>query len=101
MEEAADDTINCDQIKSAFGGSKTLAGMSMGCWDSKNLAGTEEVGQATARSMHQGGVFISMADGSVRWVSDFIQVLPSNAPNFSTWDRLMLSADGQPVSGEE
>lgn len=101
MEELADDTTNCDQIKATVGGSKTLAGMSMGCWDCKNYAGTEELGQATARSMHQGGVFLSMVDGSVRWVSDYIQVLPSTAANFSTWDRLMLSADGQPVTVED
>jgi hypothetical protein len=50
--------------------------------------------------MHVGGVFVGMADGSVHWISDFIQVRPSSTSNPSVWDRLMLSRDGFPVPGD-
>jgi hypothetical protein len=56
--------------------------------------------QQAARSMHLGGVFVSMVDGSVRWISDNIQILPSDPSNLSVWDRLMLSADGQVVPSD-
>jgi len=48
--------------------------------------------------MHAGGVFVAMADGSVRWITDFIQILPSSIGNLSVWDRIMVSNDGQSVS---
>lgn len=47
-----------------------------------------------ARSMHEGGVSVCMADGSVRWISDFIQVDPSTDGALSVWDRLIVSKDG-------
>ena len=56
--------------------------------------------QQTARSLHPGGVFACLADGSVHWISDFIQAKPSSAANLSVWDRLNASADGQPISAE-
>lgn len=50
-----------------------------------------------ARSLHHGGVFVCMADGSVRWIDDTIEVQPSTAMSLSVWDRLIFSADGTPV----
>jgi hypothetical protein len=100
LEPRADDTTNCAQIQQSFGGEDALVAKGMGCWDSMLAAHVEQLGQGTARSMHLGGVFVSMADGSVRWITDHIQVLPSDASNFSVWDRLMLSADGQVVSAD-
>jgi len=47
-----------------------------------------------ARSMHEGGLSVCMADGSVRWISDFIQVDPSSDGALSVWDRLIVSKDG-------
>jgi len=94
---AGDDTLNCQQIQDAYGGRESLAGKGMGCWaftPPTNL-GESWLAQGTARSMHQGGVLMSMADGSVRWITDNIQVLPSDTSSLSVWDRLMLSADGQ------
>jgi len=96
LHPGADDIGNCDQVTQAFGGESKLAAMGMGCY---NLY--DNWAQGTARSLHVGGVFISMADGSVRWVSDTIQVLPSTTFNLSVWDRLMLSADGQVVAAED
>lgn len=100
MEPKADDTTNCAQIQQAFGGEAALAAKGMGCWDCMLAANVEQLGQGTARSMHLGGVFVSMVDGSVRWITDNIQVLPSDPSNFSVWDRLMLSADGQVVPSD-
>jgi hypothetical protein len=93
-ETFADDIFNCDQVRMAAGGGDRLVAIRMGCY---GPAGRPESGQATARSLHQGGVFVCMADGSVRWIDDTIEVLPSTATNLSIWDRLMLSADGMPV----
>ena len=36
--------------------------------------------QQTARSMHADGVNTCFADGSVHWISDYIQILPSSPP---------------------
>ncbi|HEV3415619.1 MAG TPA: H-X9-DG-CTERM domain-containing protein, partial [Pirellulales bacterium] len=56
--------------------------------------------QQTARSMHPGGVNVCMADGSVHWISDNIQVGYGTAPNptLGVWDKLMLSNDGESLS---
>jgi prepilin-type N-terminal cleavage/methylation domain-containing protein len=92
---SADETLTCTEIVSAVGGHDRLQAMGMPCSLVNGMSW-----QQTARSMHLGGVFISMADGSVRWITDNIQVLPSDPSNFSVWDRLMLSADGQVVSAD-
>ena len=52
----------------------------------------------TAKSMHANGVYFCFCDGSVHWISDFIEV-SHNPDYFSVWDRLILSADGLPLSG--
>jgi prepilin-type N-terminal cleavage/methylation domain-containing protein len=57
--------------------------------------------QQTARSMHTSGVFVALVDGSVHWISDFIQILPSAPQSLSVWDRLMVSNDGQTVDGNQ
>ncbi len=92
-EPFADDIFNCDQVRTAAGGDRLVA-LRMGCY---GPAGRPESGQATARSLHQAGVFVCMTDGSVRWIDDSIEVRPSTATSLSVWDRLMLSADGMPV----
>ena len=85
----ADNTMNCSQFTAALG-SGALMEEGMSCWDSDN-------NQQTARSMHPGGVNTCFADGSIHWISDFIQVSPSSVRNLSVWDRLMASADGMPI----
>ena len=61
--------------------------------------------QAAVRSMHLGGVFIAFVDGSVHWISDFVNISGTNInaspPRYSVWDRLMLSKDGQNVQLED
>ena len=64
--------------------------------------------QATFRSQHPRGVNIVFADGSTHWIADTIDTNATvtteninninNATNLSLWDRLILSADGKPVS---
>ncbi len=90
----ADDTMACTDIRAAVGGDAALAKMGMPCSD-----GNWWNFQQTARSMHVGGVHACLADGSVHWLSDSIEVTANNPNHASVWDRLMLSADGYPIAG--
>ncbi len=100
-QPAADDVIACTDIQNALGGSNGVAvlqKMRMAC-----SSGNWPNWQQTARSMHAGGVNIALADGSVRWINDYIDISSGNIsaspPTFSVWDRLNLSKDGQPLNG--
>jgi len=93
---AADDVPNCIQLRAAFGGAVGLADQLMGC----DPEGSARWRGSAARSMHYGGIFVSFADGSVRWLSDYVDFIPSNETALSVWDRLNLSADGQMVSAD-
>jgi len=105
----SDDAFPCREIRLAFGngnesaGAEALVAEGMPCfpYDAFNV-------QQTARSLHRNGVNLCFCDGSVHFITDFIQVLPSGGqdPNtpaqhkgapFSVWDRLMASADGWPA----
>lgn len=66
-------------------------------------------GQSTVRSQHVGGVVVGMADGSVRFIGDFIEsgdVLvggylteqQTTAEKFLTWQRLNVSRDAFAVT---
>ena len=86
-----DDVMACTDIQAAMGGMAAVQEMGMSC-SADNWANHQQ----TARSMHQGGVHACFADGSIHWLSDFIEI--STSPSYaSVWDRLMLSADGLPV----
>jgi len=98
----ADDPMTCSDVVSAVGGDAVLGQMGMPCydWDHPNI-------QQTARSMHAGGVFVCMCDGSVRYISDFVQQSPEGDGSIisrsalSVWDKLNLSADGQPIDASQ
>ncbi len=90
----ADDTVGCTEIQNAHGGAAGLAQEGMSC-----SAGNWGNIQQTARSSHAGGVFVCLADGSVQWIGDSIQVTVHDVSNPSVWDRLMLSADGEVLPG--
>ena len=86
-----DDVMTCSDIQAAMGGMAAVQEMGMSC--SADNWGNH---QQTSRSMHQGGVHACFADGSIHWLSDFIEI-STIASYASVWDRLMLSADGLPV----
>ena len=100
-QPAADDVLACGDIQNAVGassGTTMLQKMGMPCSN-----GNWPNWQQTARSMHKGGVNIALADGSVRWINDYIDIssgsITNSPPTFSVWDRLNLSKDGQPING--
>ncbi len=88
----ADDTNGCDDTRAAVGGELRLAQMGMPC-----AAGSRPNYQQAARSMHPGGVHVAMADGSVHFISDYVQTGTSTT-NLGVWDRLNLSSDSLPIS---
>jgi prepilin-type N-terminal cleavage/methylation domain-containing protein/prepilin-type processing-associated H-X9-DG protein len=51
--------------------------------------------QAAVRSQHDGGAVVVFADGSVHFVSDYVET--GSALLTSVWDRLIASSDGQVV----
>jgi hypothetical protein len=97
---AADDMLNCSQLSAAFGDpthlqtkGNPLAALGMPC----SRTDYPDIQQG-ARSMHRGGVQIALADGSVHWIGDYIQILPSRRGALSVWDRLIASGDGSNIS---
>ncbi len=104
--ESGDDTYGSPDIIADVGVS-TLLAECMG-------TDTDASGQSTVRSAHPGGVFTAFVDGSVRFISDFIQpgsippgaFIGFNGQNdvddvvFGVWPRLNMSADGK-LSGHE
>ncbi len=92
---SADDVCCCSEAQAAVGGAAQISVLGMACYGG-NLAN----GQMTARSMHPGGVTVCMADGSVRFISDFIQLGQYGGPfptALGVWDKLNLSNDGLPI----
>jgi prepilin-type N-terminal cleavage/methylation domain-containing protein len=61
--------------------------------------------QSASRSCHYGGVFAAMADGSVRFISEYIETYPvgcsidaiCNPGSYATWQRLIVAGDHLPV----
>jgi prepilin-type N-terminal cleavage/methylation domain-containing protein len=49
---------------------------------------------ATTRSMHMGGMFVAMCDGSVQFISEDIESGGAMGACCKAWDHLMLSQDG-------
>ncbi len=113
MFQGGDDVIACPAIFSVYGKGRTgpsiVAKMGMSCFDGTLIAGMGQWSGAEGwhnqqqgmRSMHLNGLFVAMCDGSVHWISDFIDVQSdwSDPPRskISAWDRLILSADGYVV----
>jgi prepilin-type processing-associated H-X9-DG protein len=62
----ADDTVGCNQAREVFGEAGLVHQGMPCCWYEVRSA------QATARSMHPGGVHVLMLDGSTRFVMDSV-----------------------------
>ncbi len=96
----ADDPAGGNDIWTAVGDTTgaVLVRLGMPCYPSEACND-----QQTARSMHVGGVTVCMCDGSVRFISDFIQTVGngSTSPNLSVWDKLNLSIDGYPIDASQ
>ena len=89
-----DDPLACTEILAAVGGATPLVRMGMTC-SPRN----EPNWQQGPRSMHADGVNVCLADGSVRFMSDYIELgTPGTPPGcLGVWDKLNLSNDGQPI----
>lgn len=100
---AADDIEGCSYLQTTDPGLDTLLSECMGCC--KNCTSY----QATVRSQHIKGAFLAFCDGSVHYVTNYIDTAGSwgvtgkgssavlNCSRMSLWDRLIASADGQLV----
>ncbi len=102
----ADNMQSCSDVWTALGGGANVAAAGMACFN-----GNGPNNETGARSLHQGGVNTCFADGSVHFISDYVQlgVQPSTwPPPFSNsavpppqflgvWDKLNLSSDGFPI----
>jgi len=89
-----DDPLACTEIQTAVGGATRLVKMGMTC-STRN----EPNWQQGPRSMHADGINTCFADGSVRFISDFVQLgVPGTPPScLGVWDLLNLSDDGQTI----
>jgi hypothetical protein len=100
-----DDVYGAADILADFGGDPST--MRSQCM----YTATPESGQSVVRSLHAGGAFMAMADGSVKFISDFIDggriagggFIGSNPADvleesFGVWQRLNVSADGMVVA---
>ncbi len=86
----SDDIVGCTALEAAVPAG-LLARECMTCWPG------EVSQQATMRSRHAGGVQCCFADGSVHFLSDFIDHSTGGDvtwQNLHTWERLNASADG-------
>jgi len=102
----ADDTVGCTAIQDHFSrdpnvAAEHLAKLGMSC-----SRGSLQNIQATARSMHPGGIQSVFCDGSVHWISDDIDTAgrantyPGDPCPYSVWDRLNLSCDGLTLTSD-
>jgi prepilin-type processing-associated H-X9-DG protein len=94
----ADDCRACTEVQAAVGGEQALVRAGMPCWP-----GNGPDWQQTARSLHPQGVNVCFCDGSVRFISDFVQLGVQYGPqapsSLGVWDKLNLSNDGETISG--
>ncbi|MEX2172017.1 MAG: DUF1559 domain-containing protein [Pirellulales bacterium] len=87
-----DGIFGCGRIKGSAGGEEGLLQECMPCDD--------VAGQGGIRSQHVGGAFVGFVDGSVHFISDFIDkgtIWELNPVEYRTWQRLCASGDEQVI----
>lgn len=100
----ADDIKDNQAIIAEAGGPGNLASE---CMEPYNSSSWNVSAQAAARSAHVGGIFAAMCDGSVQFVSDFVDVgmqgggVDCDPAAFGVWQRLNCPDDGYPVSNSD
>jgi prepilin-type N-terminal cleavage/methylation domain-containing protein len=89
LYQNSDDMRGCSAITTAFGVPELIKQGMPCCLNQGNW-------QGTTRSLHIGGVFVALADGSVRFISNWIET-----SSMGVWDRLICSMDGLPVDASK
>ena len=92
----SDDVLACTSIRSAVGGATRLQEMGMPCASGD----TRPNYQQTSRSVHQGGVYTAFADGSIHFISDFVDIVGTSTSS-PVWDKLNASGDGEVISASQ
>jgi len=91
-----DGIFGCSRIKGTLGGEEGLLRDCMPCDDI--------AGQGGVRSLHPGGAFVGFVDGSVHFISDFIDkgtLWDLDPSEYHTWQRLCASGDQQVTDESE
>lgn len=109
--DKSDNIIDCSVVQTKAGGAAVLRTQCMTCYDA--TGGTNVSNQAAPRSRHPGGVYVTMVDGSVRFISNYIEKnfgdtwdanltqFGGDATRLLCWQRLCISQDGQVVQGNK
>jgi prepilin-type N-terminal cleavage/methylation domain-containing protein/prepilin-type processing-associated H-X9-DG protein len=87
--DLADNFPGCDALKTSDG-NQTFLRERMTCYDFTSF------NESGVRSLHPGGANVCFCDGSVHWISEYIDTsgnINSNPAVWSVWDRLCASAD--------
>ncbi|MFT7643451.1 MAG: prepilin-type N-terminal cleavage/methylation domain-containing protein [Pirellulaceae bacterium] len=92
--DRSDDIEGCTFLEDSNPGHEKLKKNCMTCWRGCNSASW----QATVRSLHVNGAFVVLADGSVQYISDYINTSGEFGPCCSIWDRLIGSSDGVQIT---
>jgi hypothetical protein len=99
--EGADDQQDSGGVNSAIGDARARAECMYQHASNKR--------QSFPRSNHEGGIFAGRGDGSVRFISDYIESANGDCciscicnPNtYGTWQKLIASGDGKTVDGSK
>jgi hypothetical protein len=97
-DDESDDMVGCTYLRNTDPGAAALLSEGMSCFGATN---TND--QGAARSTHPGGLHVGLADGSVCFITDFVESRKDAAaypwPGDCVWTRLIASNDGYPVPG--
>jgi prepilin-type N-terminal cleavage/methylation domain-containing protein/prepilin-type processing-associated H-X9-DG protein len=93
----SDSITNCTKAEGDIGGKPSMEDACMSC---DGVTGNIQAG---VRSMHAGGAMVCFVDGSVHFISDFVDTVASTSnpmvspAEYRVWQRLCASGDDQVV----